>query len=77
MTSQNNDDQSLRDPNDTKWVDYHMYSKPDGTFKVEEEAIDKGLYKKNAVYITDDMGWFHEISEEKFKAALDELEEQD
>ena len=70
MTNSRTDNQSDRDPNDKKWVDYFIYSKPDKSFKVEEEAIDKGLYKRSAMYITDDMGWFHEISEDKFKWIL-------
>ena len=65
---------SPRDPNDTKWIDYFIYSKPDGSFKVEEEAIDKGLYKRKAMYITDDMGWFHEVTEKQLNELIADME---
>ena len=71
------DKEMKRDPKDTQWCDYYLFSKPDGTFRVEEEAIDKGLYKKHAVYITDKDGWFHEVSEKQFIAVLNELDKSD
>ena len=74
MTSQSKYDKSRVDPKDTKWVDYCIYQRPNkngqrcASFKVDEEAIDKGLYKRNAMYITDEMGWFHQVTEEEVAA---------
>lgn len=39
------------------WVDYHIEKLPNGTWRVEKEAFEKGLYKEGDVFIVDKNGW--------------------
>jgi hypothetical protein len=38
------------------WVDYFIESLDNGTWRVEKEAVDKGLYKEGDVFIVKN-GW--------------------
>lgn len=38
------------------WYDYNIESLPNGTWRVEKEAFDKGLYKEGDVFIVKN-GW--------------------
>lgn len=38
------------------WLDYNIERLPNGTWRVEQEAVDKGLYSEGDVFIVKD-GW--------------------
>lgn len=45
------------------WADYNIESLSDGTWRVEKEAFDKGLYKANDIFIVDEKGWLVKIDD--------------
>lgn len=38
------------------WLDYNIENMPNGNWRVEQEAVDKGLYKEGDVFIVRN-GW--------------------
>lgn len=38
------------------WFDYNIESLPNGNWRIEQEAVDKGLYKEGDVFIVKN-GW--------------------
>ena len=38
------------------WFDYNIENMPNGNWRVEQEAVDKGLYKEGDVFIVKN-GW--------------------
>jgi hypothetical protein len=38
------------------WFDYNIENMPNGNWRVEQEAVDKGLYKEGDVFIVRN-GW--------------------
>ena len=45
------------------WLDYNIEKLPDGTWRVEQEAVDKGLYKTGDVFIVDKNGWLRKVDD--------------
>jgi hypothetical protein len=43
------------------WVDYNIETFPDGSWRVEQEAFDKGLYKTGDVFIVDEFGVLRKV----------------
>jgi hypothetical protein len=39
-----------------RWIDYEIENMPNGNWRVEQEAVDKGLYKEGDVFIVRN-GW--------------------
>ena len=59
------------------WFDYNIENMPNGNWRVEQEAVDKGLYKEGDVFIVKN-GWL--IKQEdltamviKYEAKKDEV----
>jgi hypothetical protein len=46
-----------------RWIDYQLESFPDGSWRVEQEAIDKGLYKPGDVFIVDPNGILRKVDD--------------
>lgn len=45
------------------WFDYDIESFPDGSWRVEQEAFDKGLYKTGDVFIVDKNGILRKVDD--------------
>jgi hypothetical protein len=49
------------------WFDYNIENMPNGNWRVEQEAVDKGLYKEGDVFIVRN-GWL--IKQEDLTAMI-------
>ncbi len=45
------------------WLDYNIETFPDGSWRVEKEAFDKGLYKAGDVFIVDPNGILRKVDD--------------
>jgi type II secretory pathway component PulC len=45
------------------WLDYNIETFPDGSWRVEKEAFDKGLYKTGDVFIVDNNGILRKVDD--------------
>lgn len=50
------------------WFDYDIEDAPGGHWRVEQEAVDKGLYKQGDVFIVNNDGWL--IKQEDLTAMI-------
>jgi len=55
-------------------MDYNIEELPNGDWRVEDEAFEKGLYKAGDVFIVDNNGWLRKVSDtEKFAVFKQEV----
>lgn len=45
------------------WLDYNIETFPDGSWRVEKEAFEKGLYKAGDVFIVDPNGVLRKVDD--------------